>query len=210
MMKNILDLLRKPKNSSAELRDALSQLSVAEAEKLVETLEADRRKYLLDGSEKELEAIEAKLASANRDVERTYVAIEELKRRIAEAGTAEASAQLERTMAAARELAVNMVDLYVDAYRHLEALGVTVRQIVVSKREMNDANELATAAKRSDLLVISPSTFLAEIVGHPVHVIIDSNQNSFLTMSAPENLQQFSRVVEHAEVIKQKIKASTR
>ncbi|WP_262272213.1 hypothetical protein [Microvirga yunnanensis] len=85
MLANILGLLKKSGAGSADLRQALTETPTAEAKAAVERLEAERRRLLLDGSEKDLKAVEETLASARRDLDRANAATEELQRRIAEA-----------------------------------------------------------------------------------------------------------------------------
>jgi chromosome segregation ATPase len=84
MLSTVLNLLKKPAARSDELRKALSEISSAEARANVERLEAERRRLLLDGSDKDIRAVEENLASARRDLDRANAATEELQRRIAE------------------------------------------------------------------------------------------------------------------------------
>lgn len=102
-MINFIEILRKSKPTAAELRAAVADLSVADLEKRIAQLEADRRKALLFGSATELEKIDAAITSANTDAERIAVAIEELTGKIAEAEQREANNEIERLAAEARD-----------------------------------------------------------------------------------------------------------
>lgn len=68
-------------NTADQLRQTLDQINIEGLEAAAEKLEAERRRVLLDGSDKELEAIETKIAAANRDIERAYAAKAELEKR---------------------------------------------------------------------------------------------------------------------------------
>jgi hypothetical protein len=89
VIQNILKKLRAGKSSAAEIEDALSRINIDEMERAAEELEAERRRILLDGSDKDLEAIEARITVANRDIERAVAAKEELERRLGDAVAAE-------------------------------------------------------------------------------------------------------------------------
>jgi chromosome segregation ATPase len=93
-MRAIKKLFRTPAASSVELRQALTGLSTEDAERLVNELEAERRRALLDADDAELEALEAKLAKANLELERTRARISELHARITQAEAAERAAEL--------------------------------------------------------------------------------------------------------------------
>lgn len=85
--------------SAAELREIRDSLSVANAEHRVSELTEARRKALIDGSDDEVvDRVDKDLERANRDVQRTAAAVEELDRRIAAADQAE----LARVACAAR------------------------------------------------------------------------------------------------------------
>lgn len=84
-MQTIIKQLRGQPNSVDQLRQALDGIDIDGLEKTAEQLEADRRRVLLDGTDKDVEAIEAKIASANRDIERAYAAKVELTKRLEEA-----------------------------------------------------------------------------------------------------------------------------
>ncbi|MER8653445.1 hypothetical protein [Mesorhizobium sp. M0847] len=96
-VQNILKSLRGGQTSTADqLRQTLDQIDIEGLEAAAEKLEADRRRVLLDGTDKDLEAIETKIAAANRDIERAYAAKAELERRLEAAAITET--QQERTV----------------------------------------------------------------------------------------------------------------
>lgn len=87
---DIFKLLRRPSNTAADLKAALAAIDLQGAEAVAEAMEAERRRVLLDGTDKQLAEIEARIIAANRDVERLYAAKEELERRIEAATVVEA------------------------------------------------------------------------------------------------------------------------
>jgi hypothetical protein len=81
-------------NTADQLRQTLDQIDIEGLEAAAEKLEAERRRVLLDGSDKELEAIETKIAAANRDIERAYAAKAELEKRLESAIAAATEAEI--------------------------------------------------------------------------------------------------------------------
>lgn len=81
-------------NTADQLRQTLDQIDIEGLEAAAEKLEAERRRVLLDGTDKELEAIEIKIAAANRDIERAYAAKAELEKRLEAAIAAATEAEL--------------------------------------------------------------------------------------------------------------------
>jgi chromosome segregation ATPase len=86
-LKSLVGLLRKPAAPTDALRQHLDALPTAieTAERRAEELEQQRRSTLLDGDDEALAKIETDIASANRQVERLFIAHGELKQRLAEA-----------------------------------------------------------------------------------------------------------------------------
>jgi len=85
----LLKKLRSSKTSSDEIKGALSMIDIGQLEAAAEKLDAERRRVLLDGDDKELADIESRIATANRDIERAIATKEELERRLADAVVAE-------------------------------------------------------------------------------------------------------------------------
>src|SRR5690242_5137371 len=90
---DVLKKLRTGKSSVAEITAALAEIDVDALEAASEALEAERRRVLLDGSDKDLEAIEAKITAADREVERAVAAKAELERRLEQATAAQSEGE---------------------------------------------------------------------------------------------------------------------
>lgn len=89
----LLKSLANPKAQTAtELRATLAKIDQNALLAEVERLEAERRRLLIHGSDTDLAAIDAELATANRACERAGAAADELVRLIAEAEGREAEA----------------------------------------------------------------------------------------------------------------------
>ncbi|RUW42987.1 MAG: hypothetical protein E5V37_23570 [Mesorhizobium sp.] len=86
---DIFKLLRRPSNTAADLKAALAAIDLKAAEEATDALEAERKRVLLDGSDKDLAAVEDRLAAAYRHTERLEAARDELERRIEAATVAE-------------------------------------------------------------------------------------------------------------------------
>jgi chromosome segregation ATPase len=93
-IQTIVKSLRGQANTAEQLRQTLDQIDIEGLEAAAEKLEAERRGVLLDGSDKDVEAVEAKIATANRDIERAYAAKAELTKRLDEAAAAATEAEL--------------------------------------------------------------------------------------------------------------------
>lgn len=91
----LLDVLRRPATTAADLKAKLDALNLGAAEAAVAAAEADRRAGLLNGStDKELDRLEAALTAARRDVDRCAAAREEIERRLPALELAERDAEL--------------------------------------------------------------------------------------------------------------------
>src|SRR4051812_21894139 len=96
---DLLSVFRRKETSSSALRDVLSKIDIAAAERKVDELERERRGLLLEGTEAEVNKLEAKIGAENRDIERLVVMRDELQRRIAEAERVEAGEVLSAELA---------------------------------------------------------------------------------------------------------------
>ncbi|RWE11565.1 MAG: hypothetical protein EOS61_15660 [Mesorhizobium sp.] len=94
MIQNILKSIRGPSKSVAELERALGQIDIPSLEAEAEKLEEERRRALLDGTDKDVELVERKIEVANREVERAYAAQAELTKRIELAKAAATESEL--------------------------------------------------------------------------------------------------------------------
>jgi chromosome segregation ATPase len=91
----LLDVLRRPATTAADLKAKLDALDLGAAEAAVAKAEEARREGLLSGaSDKELDRLEAALTSARRDVDRCAAARQEIERRLPELQLAERDAAL--------------------------------------------------------------------------------------------------------------------
>ncbi|MDH6235156.1 hypothetical protein M2281_005778 [Mesorhizobium soli] len=141
VLDKVINLIAKPKSSVAELEAALSRFNIDELESAADKLEADRRRILLNGSDRELEDIESKITGANRKIERALAAKDELEKRLREAAAAEAdSVRLARYRAAkkAGELAAARA---ADEYpRHAAAIVELIRALAEATAAVELAN----------------------------------------------------------------------
>lgn len=128
-------------NTADQLRQTLGQIDIEGLEAAAEKLEAERRRVLLDGTDKELEAIETKIAAANRDIERAYAAKAELEKRLEAAITAATEAELSDRYNAAKakaDAAAKMLRKeYPDLARRLVELIRAVAEADVAVEEAN-------------------------------------------------------------------------
>lgn len=90
----LLDILRRPATTAAELRTKLEALDQEAAEAAVAAAEAARREALLGGTDKDVDKAEAALTAAHRELDRLVAAREELAARIPAAEIAERDAAL--------------------------------------------------------------------------------------------------------------------
>ncbi|CDX22111.1 hypothetical protein MPL3356_390151 [Mesorhizobium plurifarium] len=101
-MQAILKSMRGQPKTVEQLQATLDALDIEGLEAAAENLEVERRRVLLDGTDKDLEAIEAKIASANRDIERAYAAKTELTKRLEAAKAAATESELRARYDAAK------------------------------------------------------------------------------------------------------------
>lgn len=113
---SLLKVIRAPKPAaSSELREALTRIDIGAAEAGVDQLEADRQRLLLGNApDTELDAIEIKIKTANRNVEKLGVAKTELVRLIAEADLREAAQQVEAQAAEAQRATEKLALIYAE------------------------------------------------------------------------------------------------
>ena len=138
--------MRGQANTAEQLRQRFDQIDIEGLEAAEEKLEAERRLVLLVGSDKELEAIEAKIATANRDIERAYVAKAEFTKRLDEAAAAATEAELTeryssakaKADAAAKMLAKEYPTIgrrFVDLIRAIAEADIAVDEANVRRRQ---------------------------------------------------------------------------
>jgi hypothetical protein len=90
----LLDLIRKPALSSAEMRVKLERLRAADPRPRGGELELRRRELLFSRSEKDVDRIEAEIAQNLCDTERYETAVAELEKQVTQAELAEQPAAL--------------------------------------------------------------------------------------------------------------------
>lgn len=110
-MKAILDLLKRSAKAlapSREYRERLAEINLAAAQATVDALAAQRDALLLRGGESELEEIEGRIRSAQREVDRQRVAQTELTRLAEAAARHEAEVAMSGHVAAAAKISAEV------------------------------------------------------------------------------------------------------
>lgn len=139
-MKRFLDLLRQPQPASADLRRALDQVDVPAAQAEHDRLKAERAALLMEGDDRTLDALEARIAAAARQIERAEILRGQLgtaigaaeAREAAEALTAERAAVEAEAAATAKALRTaypKIATELVALLDRLEAAEVAVKAI---------------------------------------------------------------------------------
>ncbi|EJW12617.1 hypothetical protein A33M_1900 [Rhodovulum sp. PH10] len=158
---SFLGLLKKSNLTAAELRNAVTKISVRDLEATVAELEAERRRLLLDGTDDQVAGVEAKITIANRDVERACAAVEEYTARIAEAEARERMAGLERLAAENRGRRAELRRVLLDIHEAAAALAAALVSYRDLDRAWHDTSRVLGDADRHDL--IEPS--LQDLIG---------------------------------------------
>ncbi|RUW62128.1 hypothetical protein [Mesorhizobium sp. M7A.F.Ca.US.008.03.1.1] len=142
-LKAVLNLVRRQTNTFADLSAALAQIDIAGAEAAAEALEAERRRILLDGSDKQLAEVEDRITTANRDIERLYAAKDELERRTEQARNSEADqikvARYQAAKAQADAAAKALTKEYPEIARKFAALIKTVAEAQTAIEQANQS-----------------------------------------------------------------------
>ncbi|ESY92317.1 hypothetical protein [Mesorhizobium sp. LNHC229A00] len=81
--KDFVAVVRKQKSGADEVRAKLAQIDIDAMETRASELEAKRRALLGSGEDSDIDAIEAEIVKANRDIERAIAIQEELRERLA-------------------------------------------------------------------------------------------------------------------------------
>lgn len=148
---SILDLLRKPATSAAELR---AKLAIVEAElpaleSAVVAVEAERSRSLLAADDKAIEAIEARVARARRDRDRVAAAIEELSRQVVETERREANAAIDAIVSSANARAEAVARRLHAAYaKHATALVELLTEVIAADQQVAEARDALKSAGR--------------------------------------------------------------
>lgn len=139
--KALAGTLRKPKAAIDEVRRSLEAIDLAAAEQRASDLETKRKLLLATGEDADLDAIDEKIAHANRDVERLYALRDRLQEQLAameeEAGRANRIKAHEKAEDAASALMSEMPARYEKAA--LEIIAI-VRDIARVEHLINGVN----------------------------------------------------------------------
>lgn len=146
-MKRFLDLIRSPKPSSADLRAALDANDVEAAQAEHDRLRAEHADLLMDGDDTTLDALEARIAAARRQVERTTIIRDQLTagladaelREAAEALSAERKAVEAEAGAVAKAIKVQYPKLAGDLRELLERLAASERAVAAVNTRLHEA-----------------------------------------------------------------------
>lgn len=154
-MLSILEKIRKPANSAADLRARLAEveMELPTVEAKVRAAEALRAAGLLDLDDHQLERIEADLRLAVRDRARARAARDELERRAAEAEQAEAKAALDAERAAVEARAAKIAGRLRREYaEHGAAIAALLSELVEAEEAVRLVNRRLGEAGRDDVL----------------------------------------------------------
>jgi chromosome segregation ATPase len=153
MMLQILEKLRRPGTTAAELKVKLSEVEQAlpAAEKALADAEAARAAGLLTLLDRDLERIEADMARARRDRDRLRAAQEELERRIKDAESAEAKAAIDAERDAIEKKATALAARLRPEYeKHSAALVALLGELAGAEEAVRAVNHLLAEAGRAD------------------------------------------------------------
>lgn len=139
--------------SSAALRAARDQLSVADIEKRIAELTQARREALLSDDEKELRRIETDIEKANLEAERATLAIEVLTGKIAEAEAREHEEKIARVAVDQEKLWYEMRDNLIAIDKASEELARLLDINRVQAQTFKDNNHFLVHAERTDLKI---------------------------------------------------------
>lgn len=164
-LSSILNLLAKPKATSAELQEARARIDIAAAEAEIDKLEERRRSLLLSDDEAALESVEAAIKLAARTLDRQHEAARILDHRIQQAVDAERVANLERTAAEARAARERLIGRYAEIDRLASAMADALAATATDHATIKQANQAVLAAGRVDLKTSDPRGELALLLG---------------------------------------------
>ncbi len=148
---SILDLLRKPAETSAALREKLAEIEgqIPALRALADAADVERSRGLLTLTDREIEVIEARLARARRDLDRARAAREELDRQVAETARREADAVLGTIVSSADARAEAIARrLHRDYARHAAALVELLNEAIAADRQVIEARDALRSAGR--------------------------------------------------------------
>ncbi|TSE07586.1 hypothetical protein C1D09_018820 [Mesorhizobium intechi] len=181
---DIFKLLRRQSNTAADLKAALAAIDLDGAEAVAEGIEAERKRILLDGTDKELAAVEERLAAAYRHIERLGAAKEELERRI-EAATA-AETQQERTVqyASAKAQADAAAKLLTTRYPAIarDFIGL-LKTLAEAQLAVDDANQRLPDGAAP---LMDPETAVRALLGQPEKTLEEVKVSVWCFANSPD------------------------
>lgn len=151
----VLGAAEKPQ-TAATIRKQLAGVDVDALEADVERIETERRKALVRGSDADVEALDAKLAAANRAADRGVALRDELRRLLAEAEAREAAEGLARERAEAERLSQAAIE---SLKTRLPALFGDIRSVLCEVAEAELAVEAINAKLPAAEHVLSPEAW---------------------------------------------------
>ena len=164
---NILEIFKKPAKTSDELKEKLAQINaqLPALKTLCDAAEAERGRGLLVLEDKQIEAIEARLARVRRDRDRAEAACAELQRQIAVAERKEAHDELSRRRAEAEKKAERVASrISIEYAKAAQAIASIVSEIhevdaliVELNADLTYAGRIAEALERVEERVIPAS-----------------------------------------------------
>jgi septation ring formation regulator EzrA len=148
---SVLDKIRAKASTAAELRQKLARLRTSDPHANLNALNASRRRLLLEGSERELDAIDAEIAKCSRECDRFSHAVAKLDADIAEAEAKEAhdalTAGRDRVQVEAEACAKELKTQYPKLANSLVAL---LERLAAAEGTVVAVNEKLTTAGRID------------------------------------------------------------
>lgn len=137
-MRGIVELIRGPLRSPADLRAALADLGDCSNAVEIEAAEAKRREALISGGEADVERADKALALAHRKRDRLAASREELEKRLAEAEAKDAADQLTAQRAEAERAAQ-------DCLKFLKRYPALAKEIVAGLEALLAAEQAVAA-----------------------------------------------------------------
>lgn len=154
------DLLKQPKATAAELREAVANLSVAKAEAVVSELEARRRSELLAGNYPAVDELDNEIKIANREVERVAASIEELTGRIADAEKRETVEALDQIEAEQLDNWHAIRKAYLEIDAACEKILPALDALRTADENFRENNRKLGAGGRTDAKIVHPMDML--------------------------------------------------
>lgn len=143
MLDAIRKLIKKPDTTAAALRSAHAEIDLPALMRAVTDIEQERSRALVEATDDQITAIEARLAQAKRDLDRGHAASKEIQRRITEAERAEAltafRAERRKVNREAEQAAQALRERYPALARELVAVLGAARDADLRVREWNQA-----------------------------------------------------------------------